>query len=222
MAMIGPIVRNDYFFPVTMLALAALMVLLEYRRRKPDAGAPSQPAGAASANSNAPANKAEARKQEWTQRRERLWANLVVATAFIFIFMVTAEFIYAKGPELSEAIPVTFDSNGRVSIPDKDLAEGDLRRYSAEVNGVKVRFLLYRKPDGKVATIFDACEICGSVGFYKGNNGIVCKNCAAPINPQSVGQPGGCNPIPLQSTREGDAVVIKITDLMPELRQFSH
>ncbi|MBZ5533900.1 MAG: Fe-S-containing protein [Acidobacteriia bacterium] len=222
MALIGPIVRNDYFFPVTMLALAALMVLLEYRRRKPDASAPSQPAGTASANQNAPANKAEARKQEWTERRERLWANLVVGTAFIFIFMVTAEFIYAEGPKLTEATPVTFDKDGRASIPDKDLAEGDLRRFSADVQGVKVRFLLYRKPDGKVAAIFDACQICGAVGFYKGNNGIVCKNCAAPINPQSVGQPGGCNPIPLQSTQEGDAVVIKVTDLMPQLGQFSH
>jgi high-affinity iron transporter len=222
MALIGPIVRNDYFFPVTMLALAALMVLMEYRRRKPEAGAPSQPAGTASANQNVLANKAEARKQDWTQRRERMWANLVVGTAFIFIFMVTAEFIYAEGPKLTEATPITFDKDGRVSIPDKDLAEGDLRRYSSDVQGVKVRFLLYRKPDGKVAAIFDACQICGAVGFYKGNNGIVCKNCAAPINPQSVGQPGGCNPIPLQSTQEGDAVVIKATDLAPQLGQFSH
>ena len=216
MAMIGPVVRNGFFFPVTMLALAALMVLLEYRRRRPDAGAPSQPGSTASAN------KAEARKQEWTARRERLWANLVVFFSFVFILAVTAEFVYAKSvTALSPATEITFD-NGKAVIATNGLVEGDLRRYSAEVNGVKVRFLLYRKPDGKVATIFDACEICGSVGFYKASNGIVCKNCAAPINPQSVGQPGGCNPIPLQSTREGDAVVIKITDLMPELRQFSH
>ncbi len=224
MAMIGPIVRNDYFFPITMLALAALMVLLEYRRRKPDtaAGSPASSGASPQTANDAPANKAEARKQEWTARRERLWANLVVGFAFIFIVMVTAGFLTAQGPQLSEATAIEFDKNGRANIPDKDLAEGDLRRYSAEVDGVKVRFLLYRKPDGKVAAIFDACEICGSVGFYKSSNGLVCKNCAAPINPQSVGQAGGCNPIPLQSTQEGDAVVIKITDLRPELRQFSH
>lgn len=222
MAMIGPIVRNGFFFPVTMLALAALMVLLEYRRRKPDAGAPSQPGGTASANSNVPANKAEARKQEWTQRRERLWANLVVAFAFVFILAVTLEFVYTKSvTALSPATQVAFD-NGRAVIATKDLAEGDLRRYSADVSGVKVRFLLYRKPDQKVEAVFDACQICGSVGFYKASTGIVCKNCAAPINPQSVGQPGGCNPIPLPSTPEGDAVVIKVTDLMPQLGQFSH
>ena len=35
MRLIGPIVRNDLFFFVTMLALAGLMILLEYKRRAP-------------------------------------------------------------------------------------------------------------------------------------------------------------------------------------------
>jgi len=208
MALIGPIFRNDYFFPVTMLALVILMVLMEFGRRKQEA---------------ATASKAEERKQEWTARRERLWANLVCAAAFVFIITITAEFIYAESPPpLSQAIEITFDHNGHAVIPTKDLAEGDLRRYSADVHGVKVRFLLYRKPDGKVASIFDACQICGGIGFYKGTGGLICKNCAAPINPQSVGQPGGCNPIPLQSTQDGDSAVINVTDLAQQAAQFSH
>jgi len=218
MALIGPIVRNEFFFPATMLTLVVLMVLLEYVRR-----VPADPATAAS--------KAEARKQQWTAKRERLWANLLVATAFTFIVIGTAGFIEAKEPILSPATEVSFDKDGRTVIATKDLAEGELRRYSADVllaggprNGVKVRFLLYRKPDGKVATIFDACQICGGAGFYKGAQGLICKNCAAPLNSQSVGQPGGCNPIPLRSTTAagGDSVVISITDLAEEAGQFSH
>jgi FTR1 family protein len=209
MALIGPIFRNDYFFPVTMLALVILMLLMEVGRRKPAAAVP--------------ASKAEERKLEWTARRERLWANLVCAAAFVFIITITAEFIYAESPPpLSPAIELTFDRDGRAVIPTKDLAEGELRRYSADVHGVKVRFLLYRKPDGKVASIFDACQICGGIGFYKGTGGLICKNCAAPINPQSVGQPGGCNPIPLQSTQDGDSAVIDVTDLAQQAGQFSH
>jgi len=210
MTVIGPIVRNDYFFPVTMLALVMLMVLLEYARRRPQA---------------APAtSKAEERKSEWTARRQRFWSILVCASAFMFILMVTAEFVYAKSAEqLSPSTDVVFDKDGRVVIAAKDLAEGELRRYQADVNGVKVRFLLYRKPDGKVATVFDACQICGGAGFYKGAQGVICKNCAAPLNSQSVGQPGGCNPIPLHSTAaDGDSVVISITDLAAQTGQFSH
>jgi uncharacterized membrane protein len=212
MALIGPIARNDYFFPVTMLALVALMVLLEYRRRKPDAAA---------ITANQVATKAEERKQQWTAKRERLWAVLVCITAFVFITTITAEVIYAEGPPpLSQATEVTF-TNGKAVISTKDLPQGELQRYATNVNGTRVRFLLYRKPDSKIASVFDACQICGGIGFYKGATGLICKNCAAPVNPQSVGLPGGCNPIPLQSAQDGDSVVISITDLAQQTGQFS-
>jgi uncharacterized membrane protein len=208
MALIGPIVRNNFFFPVTILALAALMVLLEYRRRKPEA------VGAA-------ASKAEERKLQWTSRRERLWAGLVCGTAFLFIIMITAEFIYTKSASaLSPATEVTF-VNGKVSIPASAVAYGDLYRYQANVNGTEIRFLLYRKPNGEVVAVYDACSICGAVGFYKGGSEIICKNCSAPINAQSLGQAGGCNPIPLKSTVVGDTIVITNTDLSQEAAQFS-
>jgi len=210
MALIGPIARNDYFFPVTMLALVALMVLLEYRRRKPEAVTATQAA-----------SKAEERKLQWTAKRERLWAVLVCVTAFIFITTITAEVIYAEGPPpLSQATEITF-TNGKAVINTKDLPQGELQRYAANIDGTPVRFLLYRKPDNKIASVVDACQICGGIGFYKGATGLICKNCAAPINPQSVGQPGGCNPIPLQSVQEGDSVVISITDLAQQTGQFS-
>jgi FTR1 family protein len=210
MAFVGPIVRNNYFFPVTMLALVSLMVLLEYRRRQPAAAA---------------ASPAEQRKLDWTARRERLWATMVCATAFVFIIGITAESVYAVGPPPpSEAIIVSADASGHLIIPVKDLPEGELRRYSTDINGTKVRFLLYRKPDGKVGTVFDACTVCGALGFYRGANGIICKNCAAPINPQSMGLEGGCNPIPLQSvsSADGDSVVINVTDPARQAGQFSH
>src|SRR5215471_1742887 len=199
MALIGPIVRNKFFFPVAILALILLMVLLEYRRRKPEAVVAT--------------SKAEERKLQWTARRERLWAITLCATAFVFIVTITAEFIYtASASALSPATEVTFKS-GQAVIPKSAVADGDLHRYQANVNGTEVRFLLYRKPNGEVATVFDACGICGPVGFYKSSSGIICKNCAAPINAASVGQPGGCNPIPLKSTVVGDTIVITAGDL---------
>ena len=85
---------------------------------------------------------------------------------------------------------------------------------------MEVRFWLYQKPDGKIATVFDACEICGPVGFYKGPNGVVCKNCAAPINGQSVGMAGGCNPIPLKASVTPDAVIIAEADVAAGTRYF--
>jgi high-affinity iron transporter len=95
----------------------------------------------------------------------------------------------------------------------KQIYDGDIHAFSAKENGTDVRFWLYQKPDVKIATVLDACEICGAVGFYRSSNGVVCRNCAAPINPQSVGMPGGCNPVPLKASVTADAVIISETDV---------
>lgn len=198
MALIGPIVSNEWFFVVTIFALAALMVLFEAKRRQAIADFPSP---------------AARRKALWTARRERLWMGSVYTFSFVFIVMMTAEFVYTKNVSaLSPTTELTF-TNGQVSIPLAKVSDGDLHRFQANANGTEVRFFLYERPDGKIATVFDACQICGAVGFYKSGNGVVCKNCAAPINPQSVGQAGGCNPIPLKATQTADSIIIEEADM---------
>ncbi|MFI5069705.1 MAG: Fe-S-containing protein [Terriglobales bacterium] len=205
MALIGPIVRNDFFFAVTILALAALMVLFEVKRREP---------------TSLPISGAERRKASWTARRERWWMRSVYASSFAFILLITAEFAYTKSVSaLSPATEVHF-VNGRVSIPLSQVSDGDLHRFAALENGITIRFWLYKKPDGKIATVFDACQICGGVGFYKTANGVVCKNCASPINAQSVGSKGGCNPVPLAAEMTSDAVIIKEADIATGIKMF--
>src|SRR5215813_2442972 len=198
MALIGPIVRNDLFFFITILSLAGLMILFEMKSRQPQA---LPEAGAAR------------RKALWSARRERLWMASVYVCSFVFILLVTAGFIYEKkASALSPSTEVAF-TNGSVLIPLKQIYDGDLHRYETRIGEVEVRFWIYQKPDGKIATLFDACEICGGVGFYKSSSGIVCKNCASPINLQSVGMRGGCNPVPLKAQVTSDAVIISQADV---------
>src|SRR5215831_1300859 len=117
MAIIGPIVRNDMFFFVTILALAALMVLLEAKRRTPAVDPSASPA--------------ERRKAAWTARRERLWMGSVYVFSFLLIAMVTLEFVYTKNVSaLSPAAEVSF-TNRKVTIPLSQVADGDLHRYQA-------------------------------------------------------------------------------------------
>jgi high-affinity iron transporter len=205
MRFIGPIVRNDLFFFVTMLALAGLMMLLEYKRRAPIALTPA-------------ATPADKRKAEWTQRREKMWMTAVVATSFTFIFLSTAEFIYAKSTTaLSPTAPVTLVGS-QVTLPTADINDDQLHRFGVHLDdgkggNVEIRFLLFKKPDGNIVSVADACSICGPVGFYIGSQGITCKMCASPLNPASMGQKGGCNPIPLKSTVGGGQLTIQAADL---------
>lgn len=213
MRVIGPIVRNDLFFFVTILALAGLMVLFEYRKRMVQA--------TVSAN----ANPAELRKAASIARHERLWMMAVYTCSFVFIFLVTAQFIYAMSTTaLSPAAPVTL-TGAQVTVPTSQIQDDSLHRYIVHLNGpgkdANVRFLLYRKSDGKIVTVADACQICGPVGFYKSGNMIICKMCASPVSSQSIGEPGGCNPIPLPSTTAGGFVIIQAKALQELAPTFS-
>jgi high-affinity iron transporter len=208
MRYIGPIVRNDLFFFVTMLALTGLMILMEYRRRAPIALAEN-------------ATPADKRRAEWTQRREKMWMSAVVVTSFLFIFLSTAEFIYAKSSTaLSPTSSVTLIGD-QVTVPTAQVADDKLHRYGVYLDApsggsprtVQVRFLLFKKPDGNIVAVGDACQICGPVGFYIGSQGITCKMCASPLNAASMGQPGGCNPVPLTATNTNGQIVIAAADL---------
>src|ERR1700685_2073833 len=74
MSIIGPIVRNDLFFFVTIFALAALMVLFDAKRREP---VPESASAAARC------------KAAWSARRERMWVISVLTCSFIFITLIT-------------------------------------------------------------------------------------------------------------------------------------
>jgi uncharacterized membrane protein len=175
------------------------MILFEYRGRRP------APAAGLSA--------AERRKAEWTARRERLWMSAVYASSFLFIVLVTAQFIYAKSvTALSPPVKVAV-VNGEVRIALSEVIADDLNRFSADIQGHPVRFFLMRKTDGKIVALFDACQICGPEGYYRSGNRVICKNCGAPMNVQSLGQTGGCNPVPLKSSENGSEVVITAADL---------
>lgn len=206
MALIGPIVRYDVFFFVVILALAGTMLLMEWRRRR--------------APDTAGLQGAALRKAKWSARRERLWIISSCAAAAIFMLTITAEFIYAKSETaLSEAAPLAA-VDGKVRIPAASLSDSALHRFSIQSNGVTIRMIAIRRADRTVATAFDACQICGSQGYYQKGLNVICKNCASAINIPTIGTQGGCNPIPLDSRVEGDSVVIDAAKLFAGSRFF--
>ena len=83
MATIGPIVRNEVFFFVVILGVAALVVLREwFSARKP---APSEPA-----------NPAERRMREWEFRRQRRWSFAAAVLCMAVVLSFAAEYVYAR------------------------------------------------------------------------------------------------------------------------------
>ena len=206
MAIIGPIVKNDAFFFVTILALAAAMVLLEWRDRY--------------APKTEGLEGAALRKAQWTAQREKLWMRASCVASCAFILLITAEFIYQRQlTALSMARPVEFE-NGAVHVSAAAVSDGNLHRFVVEDQGVKVRFLVVQKPDQSLAIALDACAICGTKGFYQKAHEVICLNCASDILISSIGTAGGCNPIPLQWRMENGSVVIDAEAFERGVRMF--
>jgi high-affinity iron transporter len=201
MAIVGPVVKNDTFFFVTILALAAAMMLLEWRKRR----APRSEAleGAA------------LRKAQWSARRERLWMTASCAASCIFILLITAEFIYARQSTALSASESVALTDGAVRIPIASVSDGSLHRFEFRGAGTSVRFIVIEKADHTLATAFDACAICGTQGFYQKGPEVICRNCGSAIVTSTIGTRGGCNPIPLKSRVDGATLVIDADALEP-------
>jgi FTR1 family protein len=206
MAIVGPIVRNDVFFFVVILALAGFMALLEWRGRK-----------------TAPAKNLEGaalRKAAWSAHRERLWVIACCTASALFIMAITAEFLYARSAtSLSAAIPVAI-TGGVARIPVSQVSDGNLHRFSLESDGSTVRVIVIARPDKSLAVAFDACQICGSQGYYQKGPNVICRHCSSAIVIPSIGTRGGCNPVPLASSIEGTDLVIPASALSGGVRYF--
>jgi uncharacterized membrane protein len=124
-------------------------------------------------------------------------------------------FVYARPPAaLSPATPVAVGADGTVRIPLATFQGTALHRFQATVGGHTVRFIAVPiERGGRIATAFDACVICGPRGYYQNGPNVTCLHCGSAIYPPSIGQSGGCNPVPLPSRTEGGQLVLAAADL---------
>lgn len=208
MAIVGPIVRNNVLFLVVMLALPLIMLFSRLRQ------ATVEPLDGLT--------DAERRKAVWQMRRERRWRTTASVATCAILLLLVVNHIYSSGPkELSPAQPVTA-INGEIRIPITSLETGKLYRYSFDVNGVPVRFVLIQRKARDVGSVLDACVICGDQGYYQEGQEVICRNCVAAIYIPTIGTAGGCNPIPLPSTVTESEIVIPTQDLIEGRSWFSH
>jgi uncharacterized membrane protein len=120
---------------------------------------------------------------------------------------------------LSPAEPV-MPQNHLVQFATAKFADGQLRRFSFEAEGKKLRFFVIKNDQQRLSVAFDACENCGDQGYYQEGQAIFCLNCLAEINPATIGLGGGCNPIPLAHTVANDTLRITVGDLQQGMKFF--
>lgn len=207
MALVGPIVRNNVLFVLAVVLAPFFFVLVPSRRREAD---PSEAPDAA-----------EARKRRAQALRDRRLRWATAALSLLVAALLGANYVQGWGEKpLSPAQPVQA-SAGAVEIPLAALATGGFHRFAFDAAGVSVRFIVLRHGSGwKVA--FDACEICGAAGYNAEPGAVICRLCDSPINAETIGRPGGCNPVPLPFSETPSALRIAASDLVAGARRFKN
>lgn len=218
MATIGPIVRNEYFFFVVILGVAAIVVLREWFALH---GGEADGKGGGAAL-DAPVNPAEKRLREHEYRRRRGWSFAAAFLCLAVILSLTAEFVYTRASAAPpEAEPVAAVGS-TVRIPLAEMSGVSVHFYTVDVQGTAFRFFVMRKLNGDYVTALDACQICGRIGYRQEGSVLICRNCGAPVNAAEIGMPGGCNPIAFQSHVEGTNILVDIsaiTDAASEIQK---
>ena len=192
MAFVGPIVRHDTYVFLAALVLAVGLVGLGGKR---------PPVAEVSADT------AAARRLALAEARRRRLTQLGgLVTALLVIGILVGGVVLQPGPPpKAQAAVVTPDAQGLIDLPLSSVNDGKIHFFEVadpKAPGAKLRFFAIQKPDGAMQACMDACEICGDLGYYQDLSDLNCRNCGAPINLPTLGQTGGCNPIPVTSRVE--------------------
>jgi uncharacterized membrane protein/YHS domain-containing protein len=171
------------------------------------------------------AGQAEQRKARSRVIFEMRWFRSALATvAFIFAVLLYHDIYASRPPMITPPQYLTPDAAGLMKIKIADVMDGKLHRYAYITDdGHVVRFFLINRSRGqaRIGVVYDACMLCGDMGYLQEKNEVICLACNVRIFVPSIGKAGGCNPIPLTHEVDGDQIVVSVEELDKGAHYFS-
>lgn len=154
---------------------------------------------------------------------QRFILNICVCVVSVGILLYYD--LYASKP-ISIDAPTILDEpkNGVFEFSAESLSDNKLHRFAYITSeGKEIRFFLLNKFEDRSspAVAFDACALCGDMGYIKKGGELICIACNVRIFLPSVGKFGGCNPIPLEFSNENAVIKVKLSDVLGGANYFS-
>lgn len=161
------------------------------------------------------------------QRREQFtagspqsfsWNVIIIAVAIVFFGVIIMSVTRGSTAAPSTARSVERIAAGRdFGAAAATFADGQARFFEyATAAGRMVSFFIMRSSDGVIRAAADACTVCYRErrGYRQQGDAMVCNNCNKSFRSVDINViTGGCNPIPLERTIDGDRVVIRAAAL---------
>ncbi len=211
MKLVGPIVSNDAFFFMVVVALALFLIIAQ---RIQASGVPKPELEIMPAP--------ERRQALAERRRERYWKTTATAVSLLVMVLIGAQFIYSLTAHAMSPPERVAAAEGELRIPVAPLIDRKLHRYVATVGGADVRLIAMLDSTETVRAALDACSICGAQGYVQEGKNVVCRNCGAAIYVPTIGHEGGCNPVHIDYRIEGEMLKISLGALTEAVRVFSN
>jgi uncharacterized membrane protein len=192
--------------------------------------------GTSKAGSNQSLNDKKAR----IMGRDKTWIKPVVIAGAIVLVLVAvwaAKGLYMKkkmgnrpmfsalrdpSARLSKAVAVTSE-NGDVRIPLATFDDNKAHFFAYTSGNKTITFFAIKAMDGSIRTALDACVSCNhaKLGYRQEGDLVVCNNCGMGFKPTDIGMAtGGCNPIAVTKSIDGQTVVLKVKDLEAGAQYF--
>jgi uncharacterized membrane protein len=177
----------------------------------------------ATRNRHAPAGASRAEQRivaaDGISRRRMLGWSTALGAGLALTYTI-GKVIAEAVPELSPIEPSTVNGD-RVEVALELVSDGHLHRFAYLArSGTEVRFIVIQKNASAFGTGLDACEICGPSGYFERDGKVVCRECDVIMNTQTIGFPGGCNPIPIQYELAAGKLLFQVAELEQQARVF--
>jgi len=215
LSFVAKVTKYLYVLPYVQALLIAAFAAVLFSRRP-----------AVAAQELAQMQKAERRKARSLVLLEMRWFKAALACVGVILAVCLYYDLYASRPiKISQPTIMTPDAAGLIKISIDKVKDGKLHRYAIVTDdGHVVRFFLINRSMGlssKIGVVYDACMLCGDMGYIQEKNEVICIACNVRIFLPSIGKAGGCNPIPLVHTIEADQVVLSVEELDKGAKYFS-
>ncbi len=143
---------------------------------------------------------AERRKAQYEFAKEKYSKLGLSFVLVIMIFVIMTPTIMAKDLKSPTPIPVTpTDNMLKIEVPETD------GFYKYSYNDARIMMAVKH---GKPHIALDGCYICPPKGYAFNGEVLICINCDAPIEIETVGSEGGCNPYVIDYTYQDGIVNI--------------
>jgi uncharacterized membrane protein len=159
----------------------------------------------------------ESKRAQFTQSEQKKKPAAMILVILFVVALSVAGYFVVKGLSDNQTTDKVTKTAEAIQISIADLDGGKAQFLTHQLaNNTQVRFFAVKSADGKYRAAMDACDTCfhAKKGYRQEGEVMVCNNCGMKFQNNMINEvKGGCNPVGVACTVEGNQLVIKTSEL---------